>query len=126
MTETYHRLGHTPNLSDIAGSPKRTQRKRPDFHKPSEEYLLSPSLNISNLSVDDTGTDEDGSTSLRRLKAGFNSPAKSANFTLSEEVLTDVQWRPGFWIRFPFLGISALLLVLCCRYNLPYDYQGFG
>jgi hypothetical protein len=121
MTETYHRLGHISNLSNIASSPKHDARKTPAFYQPSEEYLLSPSFNISNLSVDDTGIDEDGSISLRRLNASFNSSTKSAGYTLSDEVLTDVQWRPGFWIRFPFLGISALLLVLCCRYNLPYD-----
>jgi hypothetical protein len=118
MADSYHSLGH--NLSPPVNSDDTTYcgGRSSGLHQSSTEHLLPLRFNTRDVLVDETSLNEDGSIPMRQFKAKSNFSAyHRGSVGVSEEFSSNAQWRPGFWTRLPFLGIFALLMVLCCGYN---------
>jgi hypothetical protein len=118
MADSYHKLGH--NLSPPVNSDDTTYYggMSSGLHQPSTEHLLPLRFNTRDVLVDETSLNEDGSIPMRQFKAKSSFSAYHRNSVgVSEDFSSNAQWRPGFWTRLPFLGILALLMVLCCKYG---------
>lgn len=68
-----------------------------------------------NTSFDDSVVDNE-SIPFRHLKSGSVTGTENASLdNLSKPSNTSIDWNPGFWARFPFLGILALVAVVCSK-----------
>jgi hypothetical protein len=87
--------------------------------QPSEEPFLFSPLNQPYNQGKATSVDEQSSIPLRRLLSSpIDTPERSGSATPPERVQEQSPWRPGFWIRFPVLGITALILTVFCKCTL--------
>jgi hypothetical protein len=118
MAETRYSLVNKAHASS-AQPPVEVRRKPLTSPQPFEEPFLFSPLDQTHNQGKASSVDEQSSIPLRRLfSSRIDTQEHPGSATPPEKFQEQSPWRPGFWIRFPVLGISALLLTVFCKCTL--------
>jgi hypothetical protein len=97
-------------------TPVEVRRKPLASSVPSEELLFSSLGNAGYSHGTTSSIDDATSLHLRHLPSSYDIPlGHSHSATLPKLDQNHSPWRPGFWVRFPVLGIMALLMTVLCK-----------
>lgn len=97
-TETVHRIPRKPLKSP----------------QPSEELLLFSPLDQTCSPSKTSSTDVPTSIPSRGFSSHVKDPEQPDSAARFERVQQQSPWHPGFWSRFPVLGVGALVLTVGC------------
>jgi hypothetical protein len=115
MDDMHQRLLH--NIKPFQGAmPAEIRRKPLRSSQPSEELLLLSGYAAGDNLYESPGVNSYTSIPLRQFAPSSSNDIKHPESYISQRgFLKSSAWRPGFWIRFPVLGIAALVMVILCR-----------
>nr|OQO05984.1 hypothetical protein B0A51_18122 [Rachicladosporium sp. CCFEE 5018] len=83
----------------------------------SSDFPSSPVVRLPNVKMDPIARETAEQHEIDLEKKTFTTnvrPVSSSDDEDSHEANVDAAWAPGFWIRFPWVGFGALLLILVC------------
>jgi len=119
MAETHYSFLDTAHPFHTKTLPK-IPRKSLHSPQPSEELLLFSPLDQS-FDPGKASSVEEATTIPLRRSSHIDPSDHPGSAARSERVREQTPWRPGFWIRFPVLGIGALFLTVACMRTFDVD-----